>query len=92
MDSIRRGELAAEALGNLAVQEALAAMRQDITALWSAVPMRDVEGREHCWRMFKAQEKFEAVLKAYMEAGKADSAMLKHKKTPLEAVRAAVGV
>ena len=91
MDSIRRGQLSAEALGNIALQSALKQMREDITALWSAVPMRDVEGREHCWRMFKCQEKFEALLKSYMESGKAEQAMLKHKQSPLETVKRAVG-
>ena len=90
MDSARRGQLAAEALGNPALQDALRAMREDITQLWGACPARDTEGREHCWRLFKSMEKFEALLKAYVEAGKADAAMLERKKTPLEAVRSFV--
>lgn len=67
-------------------------MRRDITDMWVNVPMRDVEGREHCWRMMQCQKKFEALLTSYVEAGKADAAMLERKKTPLEAVRNAVGL
>jgi hypothetical protein len=67
-------------------------MRADITEMWGQVPMRDVEGREHCWRLFKSMEKFEALLKSYVEAGKADAAMLERKKSPLEVVRGAVGL
>lgn len=92
IDTIRRGQLATEVLGNAALQDGLRQMREDITAMWSAVPTRDVEGREHCWRMLKCQEKFEALLRSYVEAGKADAAMLERKKTPLEAVRNAVGL
>lgn len=87
LDAVRRGQLAAEALGNVALQGALTQMRTDITEMWGAVPARDVEGREHCWRLFKSMEKFEALLKSYVESGKADAAMLKRKETPLEAVR-----
>ena len=91
MDSIRRGDLAAEALGNLALQEALKSMKDDITAMWADVPMRDVEGREHCWRLFMTTKKFEELLKSYVESGKADKRMLEHKKSPLETVKRAVG-
>lgn len=90
-DGIRRGQLAAEALGNIALQTALKQMREDITEMWAKVPMRDVEGREHCWRLFMTTKKFEELLKSYVESGKADSAMLERKKTPLEAVRHAAG-
>lgn len=90
-DGIRRGQLAAEALGNIALQTALKQMREDITQMWGQVPARDVEGREHCWRLFKSMEKFEALLRSYVESGKADAAMLERKKTPLEAVRHAAG-
>lgn len=90
IDTTRRGQLAAEALGNPAVQDALKAMREDIAQTWGACPARDLEGREHCWRLFKSMEKFEALLKAYVESGKADSAMLQRKQTPLEAVRSFV--
>ena len=92
MDGIRRGELAQQALDNEALKEALKAMREDITGQWGSVPVRDVEGREHCWRLFKSLEKFEALLKAYIESGKADLQMLKHKRTPLEAVKSAIGM
>jgi hypothetical protein len=92
LDPIRRGQLAAEALGNAALQAGLTQMRADITEMWGQVPMRDVEGREHCWRLFKSMEKFEALLKSYVEAGKADAAMLERKKSPLEVVRGAVGL
>ena len=92
IDAIRRGQLATEVLGNAALQDALKQMREDITAMWAAVPMRDVEGREHCWRLFMTTKKFEDLLKSYAEGGKADSAMLERKKTPLEAVRNAVGL
>lgn len=89
-DAVRRGQLAAEALGNAAVKAALAQMATDITQMWAQVPARDVEGREHCWRLYKSMEKFEALLRSYVESGKADEAMLKHKKTPLEAVKSLV--
>lgn len=90
-ESIRRGQDAARVLAEPVLKDALAQMRRDITDQWGMVPVRDVEGREHCWRLFKSMEKFEALLRSYVEAGKADAAMLKRKETPLETVRRAAG-
>jgi hypothetical protein len=92
LDPIRRGQLAAEALGNAALQAGLTQMRADITNAWADCPARDQEGREHMWRLMKSMQKFESLLKSYVEAGKADAAMLERKKSPLEVVRGAVGL
>ena len=90
--NIRRGQDANRILAEPVLKEALAQMYRDITDQWGQVPVRDVEGREHCWRLFKSMENFEALLKSYVESGKADEAMLKRQQTPLEVLKGAIGL
>ena len=42
----------------------------DRSGKWSATPARDSEGRDWVWRHYKVVERFESILKGYVESGK----------------------
>ena len=66
----RRGDEAALVLDTPVIQEALQAIREEIISQWSETPARDSEAREWIWRHYKVVEKFEGILKGYIETGK----------------------
>lgn len=70
MDPISKGEQAKRVLEDPVVKEALSAIRQEIIEQWSATPARDAEGREWVWRHYKVAERFEAMLRGYIETGR----------------------
>lgn len=55
------------------LKEALAAIKSEIIAQWAATPARDTDGREWIWRHMKVVEKFEAILRTYVEDGKIEA-------------------
>lgn len=55
------------------LKEALSAIRAEIIEQWTATPARDTEGREWIWRHMKVAEKFEAILRSYVENGKIEA-------------------
>jgi len=69
-DEATRGDQAAIILDNPAVKEALQAIKEEIISQWSETPARDTEGREWIWRHYKVFEKFEGILKGYIDTGK----------------------
>ena len=69
-DEAVRGENARRILEDETVQAALTAIREEIIRQWSETPARDVEGREWVWRHYKVVEKFEGLLKGYIESGR----------------------
>lgn len=78
-EKIRRGDAARRIMAEPVVQEALAAIKTEIVEMWSKTPPKDTEGREWIWRHLKASEKFEALLKAYIETGKFESSLIEQK-------------
>ena len=78
-EKIRRGDAARRIMSEAVVQEALAAIRSEIVEMWSKTPPKDTEGREWIWRHLKAAEKFELLLKAYLETGKFEAGLIEQK-------------
>lgn len=70
LDAVSRGDAARRVLDEQVVKEALAGMKAEIIRQWSETPARDAEAREWVWRHYKVCEKFEAVLKGYIESGR----------------------
>ena len=70
---ILRGENARRLLSDKVLQEAIAGIKKEITDQWAATPARDEEGREWIWRHYKVAERFEAMLKGYVEAGRVEA-------------------
>lgn len=66
----RRGDEAARVLEEKVVREALEAIRDEIISQWANTPARDTEGREWVWRHYKVVEKFEGMLRGYIESGR----------------------
>jgi hypothetical protein len=69
-EQIRRGDEAARVLAEPVLRDALEAMKREIISQWSAMPARDAEGREWVWRHYKVTERFEAMLRGFVETGK----------------------
>ena len=67
---VTRALEAARVLDNEAYSEAMEALRTQITAQWKECPIRDREGQMLLLQLAKLTDKFEAILRGYVEAGK----------------------
>ena len=67
---ILRGENANRLFNDPVLKEAISGLKKEIIDQWSVTPARDTEGREWVWRHYKVAERFEAILKGYIEAGR----------------------
>lgn len=70
MNDQRRGDLAQALLENEVLQMALDVIEREVIALWEQTPVRDREGKEELWRLYKTSKKFRGVLLGYVQAGK----------------------
>jgi hypothetical protein len=73
-----RAEHAQRLLSDTLLQDALNAIKAEVVKTWIECPARDSEGKEALWQLAKTADKFEALLKGYVETGKLASANLKH--------------
>lgn len=74
---IDRAEHAQRLLTDHLLQDALKAIRDDVVRTWVECPQRDQEGKEALWQLAKTADKFEALLKGYVETGKLAQSNLK---------------
>ncbi len=65
-----RGEKASQLLSDRLLQDSLDAIESEILQTWEACPVRDAEGREELWRLYKTAKKFRGVLMGAVESGK----------------------
>jgi hypothetical protein len=72
-----RGQRAAELLHNELMQEALAAIKAEVVKQWTDCPARDTEGKEALWQLNKTAQKFENILRGYIETGKLATEQMK---------------
>lgn len=72
-----RAQRAADILNNEVFSEALKAIRDEVFATWIACPQRDAEGKEALWQLAKTADKFEGLLRGYIETGKLATEQLK---------------
>jgi hypothetical protein len=77
MAELNRGEHANRLLQDELLQEALQAIKDEVVATWADCPARDKEGKEALWQLMKTANKFESLLKGYIESGKLAAMNLK---------------
>lgn len=65
-----RAEAAARLLNDPLLNEALDLIERQLVEEWSACPVRDVEGREKLWLMYKTAQRFRNVFIGAVEDGK----------------------
>lgn len=65
-----RGIEAQQVLDNESYKAAMGALREQVIAQWKACPIRDKEGQTLLLQLAKITDKFEAILRGYVEAGK----------------------
>jgi len=78
-----RAQQAKDLLNNPLLKEALEAIQAEVVKNWSEAPVRDEEGKEILWRLYKSSQKFSAVLQGYIESGKLATEQLKPEKPGL---------
>ena len=64
-----RANSAARLLNDPMLIEALELIEAEIIEQWEACPVRDIEGRETVWRLYKTAKKFRDILKGAVESG-----------------------
>ena len=69
-DTTRAGRSAADVLDNEAYQGAIASLRAQVVQQWKDSPIRDKEGQLLLLQLAKLTEKFDAILRGYVEGGK----------------------
>lgn len=92
MDPISRGNEAQRLLDSPVIRETLAGIKAEIIEQWSAMPARDVEGREWVWRHYKVAEKFEAMLRGYVETAKLERLRIEEKSSFADSVKRKFGI
>lgn len=67
---IDRAEHAGRLLQDELLAHALGAIKAEVQRAWIDCPQRDKEGKEALWQLAKTADKFEALLRGYIESGK----------------------
>jgi hypothetical protein len=75
-----RAEHARRLLNDELVSQALAAIKHEVMTAWIDCPQRDKEGKEALWQLAKTADKFENLLRGYIETGKLAAAQLDNLK------------
>lgn len=78
MADVSRAEHAQRLLSDQLLKDALQAIRDEVVRTWVECPARDQEGKEALWQLAKTADKFESLLRGYIETGKLATANLKH--------------
>jgi hypothetical protein len=76
-NDIDRAGNAARLLTDPLLAEALQAIRNEVVRTWVDCPARDQEGKEALWQLARTADKFETLLRGYIESGKLATAELK---------------
>jgi hypothetical protein len=85
-----RGERAQRLLEDETLNQALDAIEAEVIAMWTDCPMRDAEGKEALWQLYRTSKKFRAILSGYVQTGKlATENMSRHE--PKRGLRAVFG-
>lgn len=74
---VSRAEHAARLLNDELLADALKTIRDEVVRMWVDCPARDKEGKEALWQLARTADKFELLLKGYVETGKLATAGLK---------------
>lgn len=76
-EAINRAEAAKRIIEDPMVKQALQAIEDGITDAWKDLPARDVDGREHLYRLLQAKRRFETVFQIVLEEGAVSVAELR---------------
>lgn len=77
MRDVSRAEHADRLLNDELLNQALQTIRDEVVRMWVECPARDKEGKEALWQLAKTADKFESLLKGYVQTGKLATANLK---------------
>jgi hypothetical protein len=88
---INRAEHAQRLLSDEMLQGALKAIKDEVLRVWIDCPQRDKEGKEALWQLAKTADKFEVLLRGYIESGKLASTNLKAFEERKSLLRRVVG-
>jgi len=80
--SVMQGTNSAQLLDNPVYQDAMRRMRDEVVHEWKTCPIRDKEGQLLLLQLAKLTDKFEGILRGYIENGK-----LAQRKIDLENLR-----
>lgn len=64
-----RGENAARILGDRLMAESFDLLEKEIIESWEKCPVRDAEGREELWRLYKTAKKFKGIFEGIIQSG-----------------------
>jgi hypothetical protein len=78
---INRAEHAKRLLEDELLNEALDIIEKEVIAQWEAVPVRDMEGREELWKLYKTAKKFRGILHGVVNSGTLSVHALREKQT-----------
>ncbi len=67
---IDRAEHAQRLLNDELLKDALKAIKDDVQRTWIDCPARDKDGKEALWQLAKTADKFETLLRGFIETGK----------------------
>lgn len=84
-EQLRRAREAGRLFNDATLKEALDIMEKEVFDAWLACPVRDVEGREACWRLAGTTRKFRDLLRGTMEAGKLAVEQIRQREESLSA-------
>lgn len=86
-DDKQRAWKAKELLENELLQQSLSAIKSEIVQGWESCPARDKEGKEYYWQLIQMANKFELILKGYIQAGESAESMIRHKESVIDKIR-----
>jgi hypothetical protein len=78
MADIDRAEHASRLLNDQLLKDTLDTIKNEVVRMWVECPARDAEGKEALWQLMKTADKFESLLRGYVETGKLATSNLKH--------------
>lgn len=82
-EALTRSRNAARLMDDPLLKEAMSSIERDVVEAWLTCPVRDVEGREHLWRMAVTARKLHDILKGTAESGKLAADELRRKEQSL---------
>ena len=85
-DATRMGRNAADVLDNEAYRAAMTSLKAQVVQQWKDTPIRDAEGQLLLLQLAKMADKFESIMRGYVEAGK-----LAQHKIDLDSLRSESG-
>ena len=80
-EQLNRAEHAKRLLEDPILSEALDIIEKEVIAQWEAVPVRDTEGREELWKLYKTSKKFRGILHGLIDSGKLSARAFQDKQT-----------